>query len=45
LARIALPARAATDFALMRGAGGYPSVLLALDNGALVIVRRTAHRG
>jgi hypothetical protein len=45
LARIALPARATTNFALMRDAGGYPSVLLGLDNGALVVVRRAAHRG
>jgi hypothetical protein len=45
LARIALPARAATDFALMRDASGYPSVLLGLDHGALVLVRRSAPRG
>lgn len=45
LARIALPARATTDFALMRDAGGHPAVLLGLDNGALVLVRRAAQRG
>jgi hypothetical protein len=45
LARIVLPARATTDFALMRDAAGRPAVLLGLDNGALVLVRRNGHRG
>jgi hypothetical protein len=45
LARVALPARATADFALIRDAAGYPSVLLGLENGALVVIRRAIQRG
>jgi hypothetical protein len=45
VARIALPARAVTDFALLKDAAGRPAVLLALENGALVLARRTTPRG
>jgi hypothetical protein len=41
IARIALPARASTDFALTADAKGRPAVLLALDNGALVLARQS----
>jgi hypothetical protein len=39
IARIALPSRAATDFALLKDAQGRASVLLGLENGALVLAR------
>jgi hypothetical protein len=44
VARIALPARAATDFALLKDAAGGPAVLLGLENGALVVARRATPR-
>jgi hypothetical protein len=42
IARIALPARAVTDFALVKDDAGRPAVLLGLENGALAMVRRAA---
>jgi len=42
IARIALPARAVTDFALMKDAAGHPAVLLGLENGALAMARKAA---
>ena len=42
IARIALPARAVTDFSLVKDGVGHPAVLLGLDNGALVMARRAA---
>ncbi|MBM3527097.1 MAG: VCBS repeat-containing protein [Alphaproteobacteria bacterium] len=45
IARIALPARATTDFALLKDALGWPAVLLGLENGALVLARRATPRG
>jgi hypothetical protein len=42
IARIALPARAATDFAILKDETGRVAVLLALENGALVLARRPA---
>ena len=39
IARISLPSRAATDFALIKDANGHPAVLLGLENGALVLAR------
>jgi hypothetical protein len=45
LARVPLPARAATDFALLKDMAGRPAVLLGLENGALVIARRAVPRG
>jgi hypothetical protein len=43
IARIALPARAATDFAPMKDKDGQPAVLLGLENGALVVARLATH--
>jgi hypothetical protein len=43
VARVALPARAATDFALMKDQAGRPAVLLGLENGTLAIVRRAVN--
>jgi hypothetical protein len=40
IARIALPARAVTDFALMKDAAGHPAVLLGLENGTLAMTRK-----
>jgi hypothetical protein len=45
VARIALPARAATDFALLKDAFDRPAILLGLENGALVLARSLAPRG
>jgi hypothetical protein len=45
IARIALPARAATDFALYRDAAGRPAVLFGLENGALMLARQVTPRG
>lgn len=45
MARIALPARAVTDFALLKDTAGHPAVLLGLENGALMLVRRAGPRG
>ena len=42
IARIVLPARAVTDFALMKDAAGHPAVLLGLENGALAMARKAA---
>jgi len=42
IARIALPARAVTDFALMKDSAGHPAVLLGLENGALAMARKAA---
>ncbi len=44
IVRIALPARAATDFAVINDAAGHPAILLGLDNGALVVARRAGSR-
>lgn len=40
IARVKLPARAATELAAIRDAAGRPAVLIGLDNGALVLVRQ-----
>jgi len=40
IARVALPARAATDFALIKDQAGRPATLLGLENGALIVVRQ-----
>ena len=40
VARVALPSRTTTDFALIEDAGGHPALLLGLENGALVLARR-----
>jgi hypothetical protein len=45
IARLPLPARAVSDFALIKDSAGHPAVLLALENGALVLVRRAVPRG
>jgi FG-GAP-like repeat len=39
IARIALPARALTDFSLLKDDAGRPAVLLGLENGALTMAR------
>ena len=44
LARVRLPARATTELGLLRDAGGAPAVLVGLENGALVAIRKSPQR-
>ena len=44
LARVRLPARATTELAVLKDETGAPAVLVGLENGALVMLRRIAGR-
>ena len=45
LARLRLPAPAVTEMGLLRDGAGAPAVLLGLDGGALVVIRKSPRRG
>ncbi len=44
VARVRLPARATTELGLLQDAGGAPAVLVGLENGALVAIRKSPQR-
>ena len=44
VARVRLPARATTEFGLLQDAGGAPAVLVGLESGALVAIRKSPQR-
>ena len=45
IARIRLPARVTTEIGLLKDRGGAPAALIGLENGALVVIGRSARRG
>jgi hypothetical protein len=45
IARIRLPARVATEVGLFKDGDGTPTPIIGLDNGALVVIRKSPRRG